>query len=307
MEWKKMVISFILIVVILILLTAYWFAPFNSTEFVTNQPINSNFSLNSSLPQNPQFSSNMRYPTPDISYSLDTIECSLQRQDNIRTAMTIIENLTVLKFYQVDSDPEINISCNNSVIINNNYFVAGEGGPVNVTKTDNFNVITKGEVLLLSDSNCIGEPNVAIHELLHALGFAHSQNPNNVMYPISICSQTIGQDIPNIINQLYSVPSYPNLSIKDVSAVIYGRYLDTNITISNNGLEQSGNATITIYADGVVLDVQDIEPLEIGESITYMFNNIWVPNLKVSQLQYVIQSNFTELDKNNKEISLSVK
>lgn len=305
MEWLKAVLSIFFTVIVLGLLTLYWFAPFNSTELLSKNPSNDNFSLNSSL-ENMQFSPNMRYPSSDITYSLDTTDCSLQRQDDMRRAISIIENLTVLRFLQVTSSPEISISCNNSIVINQNYFVAGEGGATNVTKTDNFNVILNGKVLLLRDSLC-PEPNIAIHELLHALGFAHSQNPNNVMYPVTSCSQTIGQDIPDLINQIYSVPSEPDLVLDNVSAIIRGRYLDTNVTIVNNGLAQSGNATLVISADGVILNQQPLQPLGIGEGITYMLGNVWVPNVKVSQLQYDIQSSFTELNKNNNEINLDVK
>ena len=127
--------------------------------------------------------------------------------------------------------------------MNENYFVAGEGGPTNISSTNDFNVITHGQVLLLRDSDC-PTPNVATHELLHALGFAHSTNPNNVMYPVTNCDQTIGQDIPELINTLYSTPSYSDLSFANASAIIHGRYLDTNISISNNGLNDSEQGNI---------------------------------------------------------------
>ena len=62
-------------------------------------------------------------------------------------------------------------------------FIAGEGGPSNITKSGDFSVITHGSILLIKESKC-ERPNIAIHELLHALGFDHSENPNNHSNPL---------------------------------------------------------------------------------------------------------------------------
>jgi Matrixin/CARDB len=304
MAWVKVVLGFLFTVIVFCLLILYWFVPFNSVEY--NAPINSNFSLNSSTLSQMQFYPNMRYPSPNISYNIDSSLCSLNRQSDIQQALGIIQNLTILNFYPVDSNPEISISCNSKIIINENYFVAGEGGPTNISETNDFNVITHGQVLLLRDSDC-PTPNVAIHELLHSLGFNHSTNPNNVMYPVTNCDQTIGQDIPALINNLYSTPSYPDLSFANASAVIHGRYLDTNISISNNGLNDSNNATLVISADGNQVDTETISPIQIGGGITFLLKNLWVPIVSVNELEYQINANFSEINKNDNQIRLEIK
>jgi Astacin (Peptidase family M12A) len=305
MAWLKVMLGFLFAVIVFCLLTLYWFLPFNSIEY-TSAPINSNFSLNSSTLSQMQFYPNMRYPSPNISFNIDSTLCNLNRQDDIKQAMGIIQNLTILKFYSVSSNPEISISCNSKVIVNENYFVAGEGGPTSILETKDFNVITYGQVLLLRDSNC-ANPNIATHELLHALGFNHSTNPNNVMYPITNCDQTIGQDIPALINSLYSTPSYSDLSFANASAIIHGRYLDTNFSISNNGLNDSNKAILIISADGNQIDSETISPIQIGEGVTLMLKNLWVPSLNVNELEYQINTNFSEINKNDNQIRLEIK
>ncbi|MDE1849031.1 MAG: matrixin family metalloprotease [Nanoarchaeota archaeon] len=305
MRWIKAIIGFISIVVILGLIT-YYILPFNSIEFASNIPGNSNFTLNSSTASGMQFYPDMRYPSSNISYSIDKTLCSLQKQDDMRRAFDAIENATTLRFYSVNSNPEISISCDDKIVINQNYFIAGEGGPVNITKTDNFNVILNGEVLLLRDSNC-PNPNIEIHELLHALGFSHSQNPNNVMYPVTDCSQTIGQDIPDLLNKLYSAPAEPDLSFGNASAIIHGHYLDANITLANNGLADSGSAMLIISVDNSSVEKHAIDPLAIGEGITYSFTNIWIPAISPNEVEMEIQSNFSEISKGNNKIKLEIK
>jgi hypothetical protein len=305
MAWLKVMLGFLFGVIVFSLLSLYWFMPFNSIEFSTT-PVNSNFSLNSSTLSQMQFYPNLRYPSYNLSYNIDSRLCNLQKQDDMKRAFNIIQNLTVLNFYPVNSNPEIAVSCDSKIIVNENYFVAGEGGPVNISRTDDFNVIIQGKILLLKDSNC-PNPNIAIHELLHALGFNHSINQNNIMYPITNCEQTIGQDIPELIDILYSTPSYSDLSFKNATAIIHGRYLDTNISISNNGLNDSANADLIISADGNQIDKEKISPIPIGGGITYQFKNLWVPSLNVNELEYQINANFSELNKNDNQIRLEIK
>lgn len=279
--------------------------PFKSLQFILSPNQNNNFSLSNTTIQM-QFYPNMRYPSPNISYSIDNSLCNLQRQQDMQTALNTIQNITILKFNQVDSNPEISISCDNKVVINENYFVAGEGGPVNITQTDDYNVITHGEVLLLKDSNC-PVPNVAIHELLHSLGFNHSQNPNNIMYPVTNCYQTIGQDIPDLINSLYSIPSLPDLSIENASAFMQGRYVNANVSIKNNGFQDAQPSLMVISADGNQIKQEPINSVRVGEGFSFQFQNIFVPSMSVKELEFSIESNFSEIQKNNNEIKLVIK
>ena len=50
------------------------------------------------------------------------------------------------------------------------------------------------------------------------------------MYNVSRCSQTIGEDSLELIDNLYSYPSYPDLVFDNVTAKLSGRFLDANLT-----------------------------------------------------------------------------
>jgi len=319
MGWK-ILFSLIFILFASSLLIFYWFIPFKTIEFGAKSG-NFNFSLNNES-GNMQFYQNMRYPSSEISYQI--YDCPLQKKNDMERAFQIISNISVLSFYSVDYNDtlkgipnqvglreghdasEIFVTCESKNKIEEGLFIAGEGGPTNITQSGNFNVILHGSVLLIRESKC-ERPNIAIHELLHALGFAHSENSNNIMYPISRCEQIIGEDIPKLISELYLVPSYPDLSFENVSAVMSGRYLDINMTIRNNGLKDSERVKVIIYADEEFVKEIDLDALEIGYGKKIMLGNVWVPKINVNRLEFFINSSFSELEKNNNRIILEIK
>ncbi len=202
MGWK-ILFSLIFILFVSLLLIFYWFIPFKIIEFGTKSG-NFNFSLGNES-GNMQFYQNMRYPNPEISYQI--YDCPLSKKNNMERGFEIVSNISVLNFYPVNYDGEIFVTCDSKNKIEEGLFIAGEGGPTNITQSGNFHVILRGSVLLIRESKC-ERPNIAIHELLHALGFDHSENPNNIMYPISNCRQIVGEDIPKSISELYLTPSY---------------------------------------------------------------------------------------------------
>jgi len=286
----------------LLFLTIFYFVPMNTLNFGVKTG-NYNFSIVQGEGMQ-QFYPNMRFPSSTISYKISN--CPLQKQDDMKYAFKLVEEMTPLTFYSVDSGEEIFVTCEDVDIIQGGFFTAGEGGPTNVTVAGEFNVISHGYILLIKESNC-QKPNIAMHELFHVLGFGHSTNPENIMYNISSCDQTVGQDMLQTINILYSVPSLPDLIFTDVSATMSGRFLNLNMTVMNAGLNYASNSTVIIYADGKVLKEIDLRGLEIGQGLITSVYNIFVPQLKVQELELIINNDFAEISKDNNRITLEIK
>ena len=299
---EKGILSFFLVLLFVVLLFFYWFLPTNEIYFKMSGPSHSNFTLNSSFPEDMQFYENMRFPDSKISYKIT--DCPLNQKDEMERAFRRIEGATLLNFYSVNSNEEISVTCNSTAKIEEGLFIAGEGGPTNITKTEKFAVILKGKILLIKESRC-EEPAVAIHELLHVLGFDHSENSKNIMYPVSRCDQEIGEDALGLINWLYDFPSLPDISFEQASASLRGRYLDVSTTVRNNGLKESENLTLIIYSENKKIKEFEIESLQIGVGRSLTLTNMLVLS-KVDELRIIIDYPYPELDKKNNEIILQI-
>lgn len=297
----KIFFSFVLIVMIIASLVFYWFVPFRTIEFVnpfSSNPENTNFS---SLDM--QFYPNMRYVDSSVSYKI--YNCSLKKKEDMLEAFDIISNKTILGFYSVSSNEEISVFCEDKPRVENGLFIAGEGGPTNITKAGEFNLILNGRILLIKNVFC-PDPIVAIHELLHTFGFDHSLNSANMMYKISRCNQELGQDTIDFINNIYSIPNYSDLAFENLSANIKGRYLSTNITIRNKGLSVSGNSSLVIFADDSILKTINLKEIYSGYGFEISLKNIWIKKLNFKNIRFLIKNDFNELDKKNNEGILKV-
>lgn len=164
-----------------------------------------------------QFYPNMRYPFKEISYRIQ--DCTLSKRNDFLRATEIISNKTVLSFYEVSNGEEILVTCSEKERIEDGIFIAGEGGPKKIIFSGENHIISSGTVHLIKKSEC-PTPNVAIHELLHALGFDHSENKNNIMYNFSSCNQEIGEDLIDEINRIYSQEPLADLKIVQASAIV---------------------------------------------------------------------------------------
>lgn len=301
MAWKK-VLGFVLMLLALGLVILYWYFPTEPSEFKFQTNPSTNFSVNQSEAM--QFYPNMRFPTKDISYSISP-DCNIEKESEMLWAFDSLEEKTVLNFYEVQENAEINVVCEDTVRIENNMFIAGEGGPANVSLGNEFNIIMNGHILLLKKSDC-ERPNIALHELLHALGFEHSTNVNNMMYPVSKCKQVVSEDMINEINRLYVQEAKPDLLIESVSATLHSRFLDTNLIIRNDGLEDSQDFLLGIYANNKEVEKMDLERIKIGEGRIINITNILVPQIRIDTFTFVLETEALELDKQNNQVTLDV-
>lgn len=297
----KTAIAFVSVVLLSSLMVFYFF-PFSTVDFTLKKSVNYNFSVLQNK-ETMQFYPNMRFQNTGISYRIS--DCPLQKQNDMEYAFTVVENLTSLLFYPVNGNEQIYITCQDIAIIRDGLFIAGEAELKNITVAGEFNVITSGDILLIRESPC-PKPNIAIHELFHVLGFNHSSNPENIMYPVTNCDQTIGQDIVDEINRIYSIESKPDLVFQNVSAMMSGRFLNLNMTVVNAGLKDAGESTVTISVGEIVVREIDLVPLPIGVG-RIITMRIFVPQMNVKEFELAINDNFGEISKDNNKIKLEIK
>ncbi len=278
----------------------YWMIP--TEEVVYGVEKSDNFSLNGNKVVM-QFYNNMRFPESRISFSISD-DCTIKKKSDMRWAFDIMENETILEFYEMNEGGEIVVYCENKNRVEDGLFIAGEGGPTNITKGENFNVILGGQILLIRDIDC-EKPIVGIHELIHVLGFNHSENPNNIMYPIARCEQTIGNEIVDEINRLYEIPSEADLMIRDVSAQVNGLYLNLNVSIFNDGFKSVEESDLVLYANEDEIKRVGLQKLKIGSGLNIQLSNVLIKKIKIEELKVAIESDMTELSLENNEVLLT--
>lgn len=291
----------VLSLIVIVFLLNYYFMPFSKLEF-SSTPKNYNFSIGGNVSQI-QFYPNMRYTDKDISYRI--IGCPLSKQGDMLEAFKMLDNLTVLNFHPVNSDEEITVTCDERTKFEGNMFIAGEGGPNRTSEIGEYFVIFHGIILLFRESSC-PHPNIAIHELLHALGFIHSDNKNNIMYNYTNCDQTIGDEIPKIIEKIYSTPAKPNLVVENASAIISRGSLYLNFSVNNNGLADSKPTTLDIKVDDKIIKEFDLEAFKIGSGIRVSFEKNFVSR-NVENIELIINYEYPELSKEDNTLLLELK
>ena len=251
-----------------------------------------------------QFYPNMRYRSREISYSIEDV-CSVKKADDVKKAFEILEDATSLSFYP-SRDAEIQILCSEIAPepTEKGHFVAGEGGPSEVINSTNFNVILSGKVSLFRNDKC-ETPQIALHEILHALGFDHNNNSQSIMFPVTNCNQELDEYIVKDINEIYSIDSKADIAIEKVSADKAGRYIDFEITISNFGLQDVRNSTLAVFADSEKIKDFDIGALEIGTKRILTVKNVRVPRT-FSNIIFEVQTDDGEISKENNLAEIGV-
>ena len=251
-----------------------------------------------------QFYPNMRYSDRIISYKIESA-CSEKKSNDIVMAFAAISEKTILSFYQSDDNPEIKVLCSDIAPLaeEKGHFVAGEGGPSEIINTTKFSVILSGKIALYRENKC-DKPNVAIHEILHALGFDHINSLKSILYPITSCDQQIDLWVVDHINKLYSIDSLPDLAIDALDASSEGRYLNFNINILNIGLAKSSWAELNLYSDNEKITNFSLGDVEIGEKRILMVENLRLPS-REDNIMFVVESSSRELTLDNNRIEVS--
>lgn len=303
------VLDFILVAILLALLGVGLYILYQNLPISAGPPQSASYTFSSAdgnYSKGGQFYSNMRYPDKRVSYKIES-SCGPKKQQSVEQAFQIISNKTVLTFYSVENNPEIDILCSNLAPSANEkgHFVAGEGGPSEIVNNSIFSVILFGKIALYRAETC-STPHIAIHEIFHALGFDHNNNPKSIMYPVTACDQEIDDYLVEDIASLYSLPSLPDLAIESVKATKNDRYLDFNITIINAGLKDSQSSELLVIADG-----SQVKSFEVNSTGIGIRQRMEVQNLRVSKstkkIDFSASTNEQELSKtnNNAEILLS--
>jgi hypothetical protein len=250
-----------------------------------------------------QFYPNMRYPDRVVSYRIE-YACSEEKVNNIKKAFEILSEKTILRFNETTENPEISILCSNIAPTSQEkgHFIAGEGGPSEIINTTNFAVILSGKVSLYRENKC-DEPKVAIHEVLHALGFDHYNNTKSILYPITSCDQQIDPGIIEMINKLYSVNSLPDLAIESIEASREGRYLNFDINISNAGLIHSKEAELNLFFENEKITNFSVGSLDVGEKKILSVQNLRLPS-RADRITFIVESNESELSLTNNKAEI---
>ncbi len=251
-----------------------------------------------------QFYNNMRYPDRTITYTIAP-ECNFKKQEDIAGAFAALESKTVLKFIQSNGG-EINFLCSNVAASPDEagHFIAGEGGPSKIVDAGRFSVILSGKISLYRPEKC-QTPQVAIHEILHSLGFDHNGNKKSILYPITECDQEIDQYLIDNINTLYAFDSKSDLVVTSAQASKSGAYLDFVANVSNQGLKDSPGADLLVFANGKQIDKFAIGKMGIGIVSTLKVSNIALGG-NPDKIEFVVESSEEELSKDNNRVEISL-
>ena len=254
--------------------------------------------------QSAQFYNNMRYPTEVITYGFAT-QCSNKKREEVEKAIQRLETKTILKFSE-SSNPQITITCSqiSPEPEQEGHFVAGEGGPTLIINATRYSVITAGKISLFRASKC-DQPQIATHEILHALGFDHNSNPNSIMYPITSCEQEIEEALVKDIERLYSQKPLGDLIIEKAEAIKKGIYLDLEVTISNHGLKSISESYLKLYAESKEIRNFDLEEIDIGSKKTLTIQNLRIPR-GAETLILEVQTSEEEITKANNNANLKL-
>ncbi len=261
-------------------------------ETITYEPVSAQYQENISISSKKsqiQFYPGMRYPSSTISYQFEDA-CDSEKKELVLSAFSILSEKTLLNFIPANSDARLEIVCSDIAPTSEqkNHFIAGEGGPTSIINASKQYVILKGKISLFRNERC-ETPNIALHEILHALGFDHNQNPDSIMYPVTNCGQVFDESLIGAINELYSTPEGPDLALLEVRASKSGRYLSFQALVMNQGLEDAHNVHFSVIADGELAKTFSLQTISIGTRKSLEVENVPIAR-NAAELVFLISS-----------------
>lgn len=306
------ILTAIIIIIPLLLITAFYINYLENKNISIKEPDILNKNKITLSPQNSSqnnekylFYENIRFPDKLITYSINP-ECSEIRARDAREAFELIQNNTILEFAEIKKASQIIVSCSEIEKEVKEYFIVGEGGPLTIVNTSKNYIILNGTILLYNDNNC-KKPIVVIHEILHVLGFKHSNNQNSIMYNFSKCDQILENEVIKKINELYSKPSLPDLEISNITAKVHSIYLDFEIEITNQGLSQSEDANLSIYSEKEKITEYEFNSIEIGSGKIIKVKNLRIPS-STEKVTFIIdkENKIPETNKENNRATITL-
>tara|TARA_Y100000034_G_C6907823_1_gene421818 strand:- start:362 stop:1258 length:897 start_codon:yes stop_codon:yes gene_type:complete len=251
-----------------------------------------------------QFYPNMRYKDRDITYSFESI-CNLGKREEVSEAFDILSGRTILGFDEVEEEGEIQILCSSIAPEpeQKGHFVAGEGGPTEVIRAGRNNIILSGKISLFKNDKC-KTSKIALHEILHALGFDHNKNESSIMYPVTECDQILDDYIIEKIDSIYQSDSLPDLIIDEYKISSVGRYLDFKVSVLNVGFKEAGNFSLIVFADDNELRKIPLEEVGVGVKRIVDVENLRLPLRSFDKISFVVEFPENELDKENNRVEI---
>lgn len=260
-----------------------------------------------------QFYPNMRFNHNNISYFINP-ECDDEKTERVKSAFSIIHKETGVISFRIGSeeDADILVGCSlESYQKEENIFIAGEGGPTKIVNSSLYPIILRGKVMLYKESphgevqKC-DSPVTELHELFHVFGFDHINDSTKIMYPYVDCEQKIGEDLIEILINLYSIEALPELYFANISASKSGRYLNFEVLIRNEGMIDASDVSLEVYAEDELVKAFDLGEIEFGAGKSFYVDNLTLPSRSIDKVKLEIKSKNKEIDEENNIIELEI-
>ena len=307
----RILMGIITLILLAVLFASFYFlylnlpGPSQDLNININQP-----SKNNQPTQANQFYPNMKFNHNTITYGVNQDCTQIQKQRIVSGFTEINKAVPIIKFQSSFSDPDIEVSCSeeqkkNTEYDGKKYFIAGEGGAKEIIQTGNHHIITEGIVYLFKENKKAIKcdyPNIEVHEILHVLGFDHTDNEESIMFPfLTDCDQTLDQSIIQELNRLYSENNLPELSFESFTASKSGRYIDFNLTIRNSGSINSQPFVLAILDNEDVIETREIDSINFGAGITLSTTNLKLKRKNPDTIKFILdrENKIKEINEDN--------